>query len=192
MNDCELARIPAALAAIQAATSALGFDMASEPQTGALLATLAAAKPGGRLLELGTGTGLGTAWLLHGMDATAHLDTVESDAGVAAVARRHLAGDARVTFHAGDAAAFLETAHEPRYDLIFADTWAGKYTHLEACLALLRPGGLYVIDDMLPQRNWPDGHALRADALLAVLEGRTDIRLAKLGWASGLVVAARL
>lgn len=73
--------------------------MASEPQTGALLAALAASKPGGRLLEIGTGTGLGTAWLLSGMDADARLDTVDTDAGVVAVARRHLAADSRVTFH---------------------------------------------------------------------------------------------
>ena len=49
---------PPALAAIQAETVALGFNMASEPQTGALLRALAASKPAGTLLELGTGTGL--------------------------------------------------------------------------------------------------------------------------------------
>ena len=52
-------------------TEELGFTMASEPKTGALLAVLAASKPGGQFLELGTGTGLGTAWLLSGMDADA-------------------------------------------------------------------------------------------------------------------------
>jgi predicted O-methyltransferase YrrM len=41
----------------------LDFGMASDPLTGALLATLAASKPGGRFLELGTGTGGATAWL---------------------------------------------------------------------------------------------------------------------------------
>ena len=38
-------------------THALGFNMASEPKVGALLAALAASKPGGRFLELGTGNG---------------------------------------------------------------------------------------------------------------------------------------
>ena len=60
---------PAALAAIQAETEALSFNMASEPQTGALLRALAASTPAGTLLELGTGTGLSAAWLLEGMDA---------------------------------------------------------------------------------------------------------------------------
>ena len=84
--------------------------MASEPRTGALLAALAASKPGGRLLELGTGTGLGTAWLLSGMDTDARLDTVDTDREVVAVARRHLGSDPRVTFHVMDGADFISQA----------------------------------------------------------------------------------
>jgi predicted O-methyltransferase YrrM len=56
--------------------------MASEPRTGSLLRTLAAAKPKGRFLELGTGTGIATAWLPAGMDAGSMLTTVDTDASV--------------------------------------------------------------------------------------------------------------
>ena len=70
---------PGALGGILGDTEALGFNMTSEPKVGALLAVLAASKPGGRLLELGTGTGHGTAWLLSGMDAGSTLDTVDTD-----------------------------------------------------------------------------------------------------------------
>src|SRR5262245_22055335 len=80
MIDDEIVRRPPTLDAILAETSALGFTMASEPKVGALLAALAASKPAGRLLELGTGTGHGTAWLLLGMDQRSTLDTVDSDA----------------------------------------------------------------------------------------------------------------
>ncbi len=48
---------PPVLNQILAQTEALGFDMASEPRTGALLRTLAASKPGGRFLELWIGLG---------------------------------------------------------------------------------------------------------------------------------------
>ncbi len=109
MNDDRFGRAPAALEAILNDTAALGFTMASEPKTGALLAALAASKPGGRLLELGTGTGLGTAWLLSGMDADSHLDTVDTDPAVVAVARRHLGTDSRVTFHVMDGAEFIRS-----------------------------------------------------------------------------------
>ena len=78
MDDTSALR-PPALHWLQRETKALGFDMASEPRTGALLATLAASKPGGRFLELGTGTGFGTAWLLSGMDDASRLETVDVD-----------------------------------------------------------------------------------------------------------------
>src|SRR5262252_233097 len=99
---------PIALDAIYRDTAELGFDMASEDKTGRVLKTLAASKPGGRFLELGTGTGVATAWLLAGMDSGSTLDSVENDPAVLAVAVRHLAGDPRVTFHEMDAATFLE------------------------------------------------------------------------------------
>jgi predicted O-methyltransferase YrrM len=191
LDDAVFARSPETLAAIHGETERLGFTMASEPKTGALLATLAAMKPGGRILELGTGTGLGTAWLLSGMDASARLDTVDTDARVVEVARHALADDPRVTFHVEDGAAFIERATVATFDLIYADAWPGKFTHLGETLALLRPGGLYFIDDLLPQANWPDGHDVKVRALAADLEGRAGFTSVRLAWASGLMLVVR-
>ena len=123
MDDASFKQWPEAAAGILADTEALGFVMASEPKVGALLAALAASKPAGRLLELGTGTGHGTAWLLAGMDASATLDTVDNDAAVIAVAQRHLGGDRRVTFHVADGAEFIKQCAAGGYDLIYADAW---------------------------------------------------------------------
>src|SRR5579862_2142840 len=95
LDACSLA-VPPVVAAIQADTVAMGFKMASTDATGRMLRTLVASKPGGRMLELGTGTGLATAWLLDGMDTAATLDTVDIDPACVAVARRHLANDSRV------------------------------------------------------------------------------------------------
>ena len=142
MNDPELTRTPRAFDAIVRDTEAFGFTMVSEPKVGAFLAALAASKPGGRLLELGTGTGHGTAWLLSGMDASSRLDTVDTDASVVAIAKRHLDGDARVTFHIVDGAEFIQRASRGQFDLIYADAWPGKFIHLDEALALLRPGGM--------------------------------------------------
>jgi predicted O-methyltransferase YrrM len=191
MNDVVSPRTPPALSAIQADTARLGFSMASEPKTGALLAALAAAKPGGRLLEIGTGTGIGTAWLLSGMDATARLDTVDTDRAVVDVARRHLGQDARVAFRLEDGAAFLTRADPDTYDLVYADAWPGKFTHLDAALACLRQGGIYVIDDLLPQANWPEGHAAKVDALVAGLAARPGFVTVEVAWASGVMLVVR-
>jgi predicted O-methyltransferase YrrM len=191
MNDDDINRQPDMLAGIQKDTIDLGFTMASEPRTGALLSALAASKPGGRLLELGTGTGLGTAWLLAGMDAAARLDTVDTDAAVVAVARQHLAADSRVTFHVIDGADFLRGAEQRQFDLIYADAWPGKFSFLEQALSLLRAGGIYVIDDLLPQPNWPDGHAPKVPALIDALERRPEFATVKLSWATGLMLVVR-
>jgi predicted O-methyltransferase YrrM len=191
MTDDEFIRRPAALGAILAETSALGFTMASEPKVGALLSALAASKPAGRLLELGTGTGHGTAWLLSGMDQRATLDTVDTDANVVAVAQRNLSADARVTFHIADGAEFVQRAPRASFDLIYADAWPGKFSHLDEALALLRPGGIYVIDDLLPQPNWPEGHAPKVPALIDNLEHRSEFVTTRLSWASGLMLVVR-
>jgi predicted O-methyltransferase YrrM len=191
MNDLDITRPPEALESIQHDTAALGFTMISETKVGALLATLAASKPGGRFLELGTGTGHGTAWLLAGMDAASTLHTVDTDDQVVDVARRHLGADRRVTFHVIDGAEYLRDAAPAQFDLIYADAWPGKFSHLDEALALLRPGGIYVIDDLLPQPNWPDGHAPKVPALIADIERKDEFATVKMAWASGLMLVVR-
>ncbi len=192
MEDNRIGVSPGVLSAILQDTRAIGFGMASEEKTGTLLRALAASKPAGRILELGTGTGVGTAWLLAGMDASSRLDSVDNDAAAQRVAQRHLGHDSRVTFHLGDGAEFLERLPPLAFDLVYADTWAGKFTDLDAALAVVRAGGIYVVDDLLPQPNWPEGHALKVRDLITALESRVDFAAVKLAWASGLLVLVRL
>ena len=124
------------------------------------------------------------------MDSDSRLDSVENDTNVLEVARRHLGHDPRVTFHLTDAAEFQAQSHPP-FDLIYADTWAGKFTHLDLALSLVRIGGIYVVDDLLPQPSWPEGHAPKVPALIAELERRPDFVATKLAWASGLMILVR-
>jgi predicted O-methyltransferase YrrM len=184
---------PPAVAAIEEDTKAVGFTMASDAWTGSLLATLAVTRPGGAFLELGTGTGLSTAWLLSGMDAEASLLSVDNDESVVDVARRHLSDDRRVSFVIADGERYLEEllAAGRSFDLVFADAIPGKYTRLEEALGLVKPGGLYVVDDMLPQPNWPDDHHLKVAGLIEALASRPDFRVTHLRWSTGLVLAAK-
>jgi predicted O-methyltransferase YrrM len=176
---------PAALAAIERESRDLGFANASEARTGALLRVLATAKPGGWFLELGTGTGLATSWLLDGMDRESRLITIESERHLAEVADRHLGTEPRLEIRIEDALDFLEAERDERFDLIFADCRPGKFEGLERALRLLAPGGLYVVDDMLPQASWPPDHAPE------VLEGYDGFARVELNWASGIVILAR-
>jgi predicted O-methyltransferase YrrM len=144
------------------------------------------------LLELGTGTGESTSWLLHGMDESSHLTTVELEPQYSQVARRHLGHDKRVTFVVEDGTNYLERNHDERFDLIFADTWPGKYSALEQALALLTPGALYLIDDMLPQSNWPPEHRAKAATLVGTLNQREDLLVTQLEWSTGIVICSKL
>jgi predicted O-methyltransferase YrrM len=191
MNDAHIVNPPAILAAIDRDTRALGFGMASETRTGNFLRALAASKPGGGMLELGTGTGVGTAWLLAGMDAHAHLDSVDNDVSTQQIARRHLGTDPRVTFHHADGAAFVSMQAPNTFDLIFADSWPGKFSVLDQTLSLLRTGGIYVVDDLLPQPNWPPGHDANVPPLVSRLERSANAVTAQLAWSSGLMVLVR-
>jgi len=182
---------PTVLDRLHEDSQALGFSFASEPLVGALLCTLAATKPGGRLLELGTGTGVGTSWLLQGMSQSSRLTTVEIDLRMMEVAQRHLSADRRVEFQLADGGEWLTSQEAASFDLIFADAWPGKYSHLEEALKLLKVGGLYVIDDMIPQANWPDDHAPKVERLVADLEQREGLVLTKLAWSSGIIIATR-
>lgn len=192
MKDWHPADAPDAVADIAAETERLGFTMASEPMTGALLRTLAASRPDGNLLELGTGTGFGTAWLLDGMTAAARLTTVDISASCSAVATRYLGADPRLTIVIQDAAEWLERDAAGPYDLIFADSLPGKFEGFDAAWSLLPAGGLYVIDDMLPDPNWPAGHDAKVERLLADLDARPDCALVRLEWATGVVVAVKV
>ncbi len=191
MDDLSYIKEPAALSAIRGKSAALNFTMASEPKTGALLRVLAASKPAGRMLELGTGIGVGTAWLLSGMDAASTLVTVDTNLSFQAVAQEVLGADARVTFVLEDAFDYLRRQAPGSLDLVFADTLRGKFEGLDEALAVVKPGGFYVIDDLLPQPNWAEGHGEKIDPLIERLAMHPQFQIVPMGWASGLVVAVR-
>ena len=67
----------------------------------------------------------------------------------------------------------------------------GKYEGLEDCLRVVRSGGFYIIDDMLPQANWPHGHAGKVPVLLQQLANQKSFTIVPLAWASGVVVAVK-
>jgi predicted O-methyltransferase YrrM len=194
MNDATNLNPPHVLHSIEEATQAIGFMMASDHLTGSLLRTLAASKSAGKFLELGTGTGLATAWILDGMDSHSKLLTVDKDEALLAIAKKFLQNDARLEICTSDGGAFiqaLEVSGE-KFDLIFADTWAGKYTHFDEALSLLKTGGLYIIDDLLPQSNWPEDHPPKVAKLIQTLEQKHDFRVTKLNWSTGLIIAAKI
>jgi predicted O-methyltransferase YrrM len=130
---------------------------ASLPGVGRFLAMLAADCAGGRIGELGTGTGVGAAWMASAMPADCTLVTAEIDPELASAARELLAADQRVQVITGDARDAL-SGRGP-LDLLFADDGGGDYGEL---VNLLRIGGRIVMDDVTPHAALPPDSPFRA------------------------------
>jgi predicted O-methyltransferase YrrM len=170
---------------------AAGFTMSCDPRVGRLLSVLAAALPrDGRILELGTGTGVGLAWIVDGLGARADVEvvSVELARDIAALA----AGNewpAFVELKVGDALEFV--GHPERYDLIFADAQGGKWEGLEQTIDSLRPGGLLLVDDMEPTEYMHDEHRVKTVEVRERLLASERIAHVELNWATGLILCAR-
>jgi predicted O-methyltransferase YrrM len=163
----------------------------SRIETYSFLRTLAASRPSGRLLELGSGIGLSTACLLAGMDSISYLAAVDNDEMKLALLRQRMGKDPRLTIACADGDVFLHAVRGQRFDFIFANTCSGKYRLLDETLALLNPGGLYVIDGMSPQPDWTESGREKNRVLLASLEQRSDFHLEKFAGDTGVIVAIK-
>lgn len=191
MNDSMIARIPEEYQKIKEATLELKFNMASDLYTGSLLKTLAASKPSGRFLELGTGTGLATAWIVDGMDKKSSLVTIDTNALLIDVAKKYIR-DSRVEFLLADAYQWISEYQGEKFDFIFADAMPGKYDLFDETINMLNRGGLYIIDDMLSQPNWPTGHDEKVTSFISQLEERNDLIMTKLNWSTGIIIVAKM
>jgi predicted O-methyltransferase YrrM len=192
MNDSDNLHPPAIVADLEAATKQYGFKLSSTRLTGSLLRTLAATKPGGMFLELGTGTGVGSSWILDGMDEQSKLITVDQDAGLIELAKQFLGQDPRISFHQEDCLNFIASLKNESFDFIFADTYAGKFFDFAIAFELLKPHGIYIVDDMLPQYTWPEDHGPKVDDLIKKFEGLSNARVTKLNWASGMIILTKI
>jgi predicted O-methyltransferase YrrM len=124
------------------------------------------------------------------MDAASRLVSVDNDDRVQRVARAELGADPRVTFHLEDGGAFLGHCRDS-FDLIFADAWTGKFSHLSEALDRVAAGGIYVIDDLLPQPNWPPDHESNVAALVERLCELEEFEWSWLEWSTGVGLVVR-
>jgi len=139
----------------------LGFVSSTRHETGRLLATLAASRDG-TLGELGTGCGVGAAWLASGARGEARIVTVEVDPARAERARAVFGDDERVEVRAGD---WTTLARFAPFSLLFVDVREVKRGGLDAIADLVGPGGIVVLDDFTPCATWPPVYAGRVDEM---------------------------
>ena len=121
----------------------------SIPEVHALLATLVAAKPGGRFAETGTATGKGARAIADAMDEESTFVTVEVDSARYSQAVEHLAGT-RAEVVQGRWEDVLP--QRGPFDLLFADGGIREAGGIGVVIPLLASGGFLVKDDMSPGR----------------------------------------
>ncbi len=169
-----------------------GFTMPSDRLIGSLLKTLIASRPDSNLLELGTGMSLSLAWMISGMDKYSRITSIDNYPMLIDIAKSCFGKDKRVTLLCTDGGDWIQNYSGGLFDLIFADTWPGKYSHLEETLALVKPGGFYVVDDMNPRDDWPEVHHAKAKKLTDYLRTRDDFTFTELNWSTGIILCTRV
>lgn len=129
----------------------LGFERSCTDEVGRLLHALAAQRGRARVGEIGSGAGLGTAWLASALQPGVPLYTVERDPRLAAAVRGLFADDPDVNVLEGD---WTELTSEAPFDLLFVDATPAKADR--DAIGLLAPGGTAVLDDLTPGYADPD------------------------------------
>jgi len=123
-----------------------------DAEVGALLRVLATALSATRILEIGTAIGYSGIWLAGALPAGGMLLTMEAEPERARQARDNFARAGladRANVIVGDARLTVAKVSGP-FDLIFQDGDKRQYAPmLDRLVALLRPGGLLVTDNVL-------------------------------------------
>lgn len=108
------------------------------------------------MAEIGTGCGVGAAWIVSALPPGVPFYTVELDDERAAAAAKLFRADEDVHVLAGDWRELLPP--QAPFDLLFFDAAKQLRPREDGELAagLLAPGGIAVLDDLTPGRAGPD------------------------------------
>jgi len=171
---------------------------------GALMALLIRLIGARRALEVGTFTGYSAMVVAEALPPEGQLITCDVSEEWTAIARRYWreAGlDGKIELRLGDARGTLaQLRREPGdggFDFAFIDADKSGYDHYyEACLHLVRPGGLILIDNVLwsgkvadPGVNDPDTVAIRQLNAKIAADPRVEACLLTVG--DGVMVVRR-
>lgn len=189
---------PPAIATARAQAVEVGCP-AIAPAVGATLATLASALNARAVVEIGTGAGVSTLWLLAGMRSDGILTSVDFDGEHQRTARAALTEaeipTARARLINGSASDVLPRLADGGYDLVFCDAAPAEYLdYLPHLRRILRTGGILAWHGLLLRDRLPDQSARDKDTvawrdLLAALKAGPRARTAVLPVGDGLLIA---
>lgn len=174
------------------------------PEQGQFMALLVKLTGAKRALEVGVFTGYSALSVALALPEDGELTALEIDPEPVETARRYWqeAGvSEKIDLRLGNAVDSLDTllaeGREGTWDFAFIDADKENYeTYFERCLALLRPGGLICVDNVLwsgrpadPDNNEPATRAIRAFNKNRLGDERVDISVLPI--ADGLTLARK-
>jgi predicted O-methyltransferase YrrM len=133
--------------------ASLGFERSCSDEVGALLHVLAGSAGRRRVGEIGTGCGVGAAWMVSALPPEVPFVGVELDETRAQAAAVLFVEDVNVRILVGDWRTLLEP--EAPFDVLFADAHDAK-DDVDAVLPLLAPRGTVLLDDFTVGWAGPD------------------------------------
>ena len=151
-------REPDILQQLRAATEKEALSvMRSAPEQGQFMALLIRLMGAKRILEIGTYTGYATLWMALALPDDGKIISCDVSEQWTAVGRRFWATagvehkiDLRLQPALGTLQTLLDEGAQKSFDFAFIDADKVNYQpYFEACLQLIRPGGLIMVDNVL-------------------------------------------
>ncbi|MCP9485764.1 MAG: class I SAM-dependent methyltransferase [Gaiellaceae bacterium MAG52_C11] len=146
--------LPPLVLRAEALAAERGFARSCTREVGRLLHLLAASRGRERVAELGTGYGVGSAWIVSALRPQTPFFTAELDPELGAAASELFRDDPNVHVLVGDWRDTLPL--EAPFDLLFFDAAKQEPENAELALGLLAPGGIALLDDLTPGRTGSD------------------------------------
>lgn len=198
-------REPPILAQLRAETAQLpGAVMQIAPEQGQFMALLVQLMGAKRTLEVGVFTGYSSLVVALALPPDGQVVACDRDAQTSAIAQRYWAAAGvahKIDFHLGAGVSVLESllanGQAESFDFAFIDADKGNYPrYYEQSLALVRSGGLIVVDNVLwsgqvidPEDHRENTEAIRRFNAQLTQDDRIDLSLIPV--ADGLTLARK-
>ncbi|MCW5317031.1 hypothetical protein GTQ43_25385 [Nostoc sp. KVJ3] len=157
-----IASIPSLVQEAQLLAVQLEFSQSSLPEVGRLLHILTRHITQGQIGEIGSGCGVGAAWIVSALHQNSRFVTIESDRQLALLVQQLFADKSNVLTLQGDWRDLLTYAP---FDFLFADGGKAKLSEPEILINALKPGGFILLDDLTPEEHWPPEWHGRTDPI---------------------------
>ena len=128
------------------------FNYSCLDEVGQLLSVLTASIKEGTIIEIGTGYGVGTAWMATNLKNEVSFISIDND--------KSKINSVRTIFHQKNVkfihSDWQEILNYAPFQFIFADGGKAKEQHPDMLVEALEVSGMILIDDLTPIEYWPE------------------------------------